>query len=142
MKKILSIACIALVVAALASCKKTYVTNVAANQTWISRPLVTSDWAQTRDGKADSVDIPVQVKYDFYNDIDATLTYFSFVPNVWEQVPEVFNGISYSYIHYIDDSGKLHVVLYSQPVNGGTPVKPVDPITLKLVLIPSEVINN
>jgi len=116
--------------------------NSQPNQTWISRPLVTSDWAQTRDGKADSIDIPVQVKYKFYNDDDATLTYFSFVSGVYEQIPEVFNGISYSYFHYQDDNGTVHVVLYSQPVNGGTPVKPVDPITLKLVLIPSKIIND
>ncbi|TSJ43131.1 hypothetical protein FO440_02775 [Mucilaginibacter corticis] len=138
MKKILSIACIALVVAALASCKKTYVTNVVANQTWISDPIQTSDWTQTADGKADSVDLAVNGSYNFFdNKSDATLVYFSFVSGVYEQIPEVYNGVSYSYFHYSDNQG-AHIVLYSQPVNGGTPVKPTSSVSVKLVLIPSE----
>lgn len=137
MKKILSIACVALVVAALASCKKEYITNVSqtANQTWVSTPITTADWKQTTDGKSDSVSIPVPVT-DFFNASDATLVYFSFFSNVYEQVPEVFNGTSYSYFHYTDSKG-LHLVLYAQPVNGGAPVKPTSTMTVKLVLIPS-----
>ncbi len=137
MKKILSIACLALVVAAFASCKKTYVTNVSqtSNQTWISQKIVTADWTQTTDGKADSVSLPVPVT-DFFNASDATLVYFSFFSGVYEQIPEVFNGTSYSYFHYTDSKG-LHLVLYAQPVNGGAPVKPTSTITAKLVLIPS-----
>lgn len=140
MKKLLSIACVALVVAALASCKKTYVTNVEPAQAWITDPAVTpSQWAQTTDGKSDSVDIAVNSNYDFFrSSTDATLVYFSFLQNVWEQIPEVYNGVSYSYFHYKDQHNKLHVVLYAQPVNGGTPVKPVDNITMKLVTIPAD----
>jgi hypothetical protein len=137
MKKILSIACLAIVVAALASCKKEYITNVSQtpNQTWLSKPVVTSDWSQTKDGKADSVSIVVKPT-DFFNTSDATLVYFSFSSGVFEQIPEVYNGTSYSYFHYSDNAG-LHLVLYAQPVNGGVPVKPALPITVKLVLIPS-----
>ena len=139
MKKILSIACVALVVAALASCKKTYVSNnVIANKTWISDPIQTSDWTQTKDGKADSIDLAVNGSYNFFvNESDATLVYFSFVSGVYEQIPEVYNSVSYSYFHYADNQG-AHIVLYSQPVNGGTPVKPTSPITVKLVLVPSD----
>lgn len=141
MKKILSIACVALVVAALASCKKTYVTNVVPNQTWVSNPIKTADWALTTDGRADSVDLAAPQVNDFFNDSDATLVYFSLVPNVYEQIPEVYNGTSYSYIHYADKKGVPHVVLYAQPVNGGAPVKPSSAITVKLVLIPSVIKN-
>lgn len=138
MKKFLSIACVALVVAALTSCKKTYVTNVTPNVTWIpTHAIQPSDWVQTTDGKSDSVDIAVPKGYEFFNDSDATLVYFSFFTSVYEQVPEVYNGTSYSYFHYVGDDNGLHLVLYSQPVNGGTPVKPTGPISLKLVLIPS-----
>jgi hypothetical protein len=140
MRKILSIACVALAVAALASCKKTYVSNYAPAQAWVTNPAITpSQWSQTTDGKADSVDIPVRSNYDFFrSSTDATLVYFSFSQGVWEQIPEVYNGLSYSYFHYQDQNNVLHVVLYSQPVNGGTPVKPVDNITVKLVTIPAE----
>ena len=137
MKKILSIACVALVVAALASCKKTYVTNVVPNQTWLpNTPIQPSDWAQTTDGKSDSVDITVPRGYEFFNQSDATLVYFSFVSGVYEQVPEVFNGISYSYFHYVANNS-LHMVLYAQSATGTAPAKPTSAINFKLVLIPS-----
>jgi len=137
MRKLLSIACVAIVVATLASCKKTYVTNVAPVATW-SNPISASQWAQTTDGKSDSVDIAVKGSANFFqSNTDATLVYFSFLDKVWEQIPEVYNGVSYSYIHYVDNTGELHLVLYSQPVNGGTPVKPSDTIYVKLVAIQS-----
>ncbi|MES2376332.1 MAG: hypothetical protein V4553_07130 [Bacteroidota bacterium] len=131
MKKILSIACLALVVAALASCKKTYITNTP-NQTY-TVTITPSQWSQTKDGKADSVSIAAPAIDNFFNNNGATLVYFSFFNGVYEQVPEVYNGTSYSYFHY---TGNL--VLYSQPVAGGTPVKPASDIKVKLVLIPSE----
>jgi len=134
MRKLLSIACVAIVVAALASCKKTYVST--PNQTW-SVTIQPSEWSQTTDGKSDSVDRVVPGVSSFFNDNGATLVYFSFVSGVYEQVPEVYNGASYSYFHYAANDG-LHLVLYSQPVNGGTPVKPTSDINVKLVLLPSE----
>jgi hypothetical protein len=140
MKKILSIACLALIVAAFASCKKEYITNVAnvPNKTFITNPAIQpADWKQTTDGKSDSVDIPLPQGIDFFSKTDATLVYFSFFNGVYEQIPEVFNGVSYSYFHYVSNN-TLHLVVYSQPVNGGVPVKPTLPITMKLVLIPSE----
>lgn len=139
MKKILSVACVALVVAALASCKKTYVTNTTTpNQTYITNPAIQpSAWSQTKDGKADSVDIALPAGVDFFSKTDATLVYFSYFAGVYEQIPEVFNGTSYSYFHYANNN-TLHLVVYSQPVNGGVPVKPTSPITMKLILIPSE----
>ncbi len=131
MKKILSIACVALVVAALASCKKEYVTNVNPAQTYTTT-IAPTDWVQTKDGKSDSVSVKAPAIDSFFNNNGATLVYFSFFSGVYEQVPEVYNGTSYSYFHY---TGNL--VLYSQPIAGGTPVKPTQPITVKLVLIPS-----
>jgi hypothetical protein len=136
MKKILSIACLALVVAAFASCKKTYVTNVTPNQTYIA-PIAASSWTQTKDGKSDSVDVALPSGVQFFSKTDATLVYFSFFAGVYEQVPEVFNGTSYSYFHYTDGQNLLHLVTYSQPINGGVPVKPTSTVTIKLVLIPS-----
>lgn len=138
MRKLLSIACVALVVATLASCKKTYVTNLAA-QSWISDPVKPNQWSQTIDGRADSVDIPVRNSANFFkSSTDATLVYFSFYDRIWEQIPEAFNGVSYSYFHYKGDNGDLHIVLYAQQTNGSAPVKPVDDILVKLVTIPAQ----
>ncbi|HTK20457.1 MAG TPA: hypothetical protein VL442_13105 [Mucilaginibacter sp.] len=140
MKKLLSIACVALVVAALASCKKTYVTNVTPNQTFTST-ITPSQWMQTTDGKSDSVSIKLPNASNFFlNDSDATLVYFSYFQGVYEQIPEVYNGVSYSYFHYVSN-GNLYLVLYAQPINGGTPVKPTDNVFVKLVLIPSDAGN-
>ncbi|MBC7398768.1 MAG: hypothetical protein H7289_02395 [Mucilaginibacter sp.] len=137
MKKILSIACVALVVAAFVSCKKEYITNVTPNQTYITNPAIQpSAWSQTKDGKADSVDIALPSGVQFFSKTDATLVYFSFFSGVYEQIPEVYNGTSYSYFHYVNNN-ILHLVVYTQPVNGGVPVKPTSAITVKLVLIPS-----
>jgi hypothetical protein len=136
MKKILSIACVAIVVAALASCKKTYVTNVTPNQTYTST-ITPSQWMQTTDGKSDSVSIKLPNASNFFlNDSDATLVYFSYFQGVYEQIPEVYNGVSYSYFHYVSN-GNLYMVLYAQPINGGAPVKPTSNVFVKLVLIPS-----
>jgi hypothetical protein len=137
MKKYLSIACVAIAVAALSSCTKKYITEATPNQTWITNPAIqTNDWTQTADGKSDSVDRVIPGISQFFNNNGATLVYFSYYPGVYEQIPEVYNSVSYSYFHYTDNKG-LHLVLYSQPVNGGVPVKPTKPITVKLVLIDS-----
>ncbi|MDB5003161.1 MAG: hypothetical protein JWQ34_1386 [Mucilaginibacter sp.] len=134
MKKMLSIACAALVVAALASCKKTYVTNVNPAQTY-TVTVAANSWAQTKDGKSDSVSLKAPAIDDFFNNNGATLVYFSFFKGVYEQIPEVYNNVSYSYFHYVDSQGG-HLILYSQPITGA-PVKPTSDIVVKLVLVPS-----
>ncbi len=134
MKKILTIACVALVVAALASCKKTYVTNVNPAETFTVN-VAASSWTQTTDGKSDSVSLKAPAIDNFFNNNGATLVYFSFFKGVYEQIPEVYNNVSYSYFHYVDNNGG-HLVLYAQPITGA-PVKPTSDITVKLVLVPS-----
>ncbi|MDB5116135.1 MAG: hypothetical protein JWQ79_1627 [Mucilaginibacter sp.] len=130
MKKYLSIACAAIAVAALSSCTKKYVTEGTPNQTYFVSVPATS-WAQTADGKADSVSLKASAIDSYFNDNGATLVYFSFFKGVYEQIPEVYNNVSYSYFHY-----KGNLVLYAQ-TPGNTPYKPTDDITVKLVLIPS-----
>ncbi|MES2427958.1 MAG: hypothetical protein V4560_13345 [Bacteroidota bacterium] len=141
MKKLLSIICVALVVAAFASCKKTYVTNVqqTPNQTF-SVTVAAASWVLTTDGKAYNVDIPVTGNYQFFNDSDVTIAELSFdtgSAKTYEPMPYVYNNVSYSYTHYVGTDKLLHVVLYSQPVGGGAVVKPTSDIIVKLVLIPS-----
>jgi hypothetical protein len=131
MKKYLSIAFVVLAVAVLSSCRKEYITQASPNQTY-STTIQVSDWAQTTDGKSDSVSIKAPAITNFFDNNGATLVYFSYYAGVYEQIPEVYNNVSYSYIHY---PGNL--VLYAQPPGGGTPVKPTSPITVKLVLVSS-----
>jgi hypothetical protein len=130
MKKSLSILCVIAIVAVLSSCTKQYVTP-NNNQT-VFFPVAASSWTQTSDGKSDSVAIKAPQIDSYFNNYGGVLAYFSYFNGVYEQIPEVYNGVAYSYIHYPGA-----IVLYAQPTNGGTPVKPTSPITLKLVLLSS-----
>ena len=55
---------------------------------------------------------------NYFNDYGGVLVYFSFTNGVYEQVPEVFDGVSYSYIT------RGAIVLYAQTPDGVTPIKP------------------
>ena len=58
----------------------------------------------------------------------------------FEQLPEVYNGLSFSYTYNgPGSSGNSGVVtIYAQSPDGGTPIKPTDPIIVKIVLVYSE----
>ena len=135
MKKFFSIACLAIVVAALSSCTKKYISTGSNNQTYLIT-VKASSWTKTADGKSDSVAIKAPVIDNYFNNNGATLVYFSFFKGVYEQIPEVYNNVSYSYFHA---PGTL--VLYSQPATGGTPVLPTDDIVVKLVLVNSDIVS-
>lgn len=130
MKRYLSIALLAIVAVAFASCKKTYVTNTPNEVYNVTIPA--SSWKRTHDGKADSVSVRADAIDKFFNNNGATLVYFSFFNDVYEQIPYVYDNKSYSYIHY---TGNL--VLYSQPIGGGTPAGETREVRVKLVLIPA-----
>ncbi len=131
MKKLLSIVCLVLIVGALSSCTKKYITEVAPAQTYFMT-VPASAWVRTTDGKADSVSLKSAQINSYFNTYGATLVYISYYKGVYEQIPEVYDNTAYSYIHY---PGNL--VLYSQPPGGGTPVQPANDILVKLVLLQS-----
>jgi hypothetical protein len=132
MKKLLSIAFLAIVVMAFASCKKTYVEtrNEVYNVT-----IPASSWVLSTDGKSYTTDVEADAIDRMFNNSGATLVYFSFFNGVYEQIPEVYNGNSFSYIHY--EGG---ITFTAQAAAGGTtpPVKPIEDIRVKLVLIPAQ----
>jgi len=129
MKKILSIFCLAIVVMA-SSCKKEYITNVTPNQTVLFN-VPTTAWTLSTDGKSYYAVISTPEIDSYFNNYGGVLAYFSFTSTVFEQIPEVYNGVSYSYTH---NPGSL--VLYAQSYDGTTPIVPAA-LVLKLVLIPS-----
>jgi hypothetical protein len=138
MKKFFSIAFVVIAVAALSSCTKKYVT-ANNNRTLFTDPIAQSKWVRTADGKSDSVTVNLPELDKYFNERGGILVYLSFSDgvngnNTYEQIPEVYNGTSYSYYHY-----KGNIVLYSQPTNGGTPTsKPPAGIVAKIVLIESD----
>lgn len=130
MKKILSIICLAIVVMVAPSCKKEYITQASPNLTILFNVPVTA-WTLSTDGKSYYAVISTPEIDSYFNDYGGVLAYFSFTQGVYEQIPEVYNGVSYSYTH-----NQGSVVIYAQSYDGGTPIKPAA-LVLKLLLLPS-----
>lgn len=133
MKKLLSILCLAVLVAIFPGCTKKYITP-NPNRT-IVFDVPNSSWVLSSDGRSyySVVDVPEIDSY--FNDYGGVLVYYSFTNGVYEQIPQVYDGIAYSYTHE-----KGTIVLYAQTPDGVTPVKPISS-KLKLLLIESDPID-
>lgn len=131
MKKILSILCLAIVVLTASSCKKEVIESPNNNLT-IPVNLTSSGWTTPDGGKTwkQSVDLPELDSYA--NDNAGVLVYLSFTGGVYEQIPEVFNGVSYSYIH---ERGLL--TIYAQAYDGSLTIQNPGAAGAKIVLIDS-----
>lgn len=93
-----------------------------------------SQWAMSNDGKTFSTSIPFLVTDNFYNDFDGILVYISYDNVIWEQIPQVYQGIAFS---YSTTNTELVVDMqYSDytPITGGGPGR----VYFKIVLIPSQ----
>ncbi len=118
------------IVIAASSCTKQYVTP-NQNQT-ILITVNSSDWKTTDGGITWSAVVSTPEIDSYFNDHGGVLVYFSYSNGVYEQIPEVYQGVSFSYTH---NQGSL--ALYAQSADGITPTsRPLD-LTLKLVLIAS-----
>lgn len=132
MKKILSTLCVAVIVLFTAtSCKKETVVAPSNNLT-ILTSVTANSWVTTDNGKTYSAEINVPELDNFANDHAGVLVYLSFTNGVWEQVPEVYNGTSYSFTH---NTGK--VVLYAQTYDGSQTVPRPTAANVKIVLVDS-----
>jgi len=129
MKKILSIVC-AVVLFTASSCTKQYITP-NPNQTILIH-VASSTWTTTDGGKTYSSVINMPEIDSYFNDHGGVLVYFSFTNGVYEQIPEVYQGVSFSYTH---NQGSL--ALYAQSADGVTPTTAPSDMTVKLVLINS-----
>jgi hypothetical protein len=129
MKRILSIISCVIVLAAT-SCTKKYVTP-NPNQT-VLFTVNSSAWTTTDGGKTYSSILDTPEIDSYFNDHGGVLVYFSFTNGVYEQVPEVYQGISYSYTHNVKS-----IALYAQSSDGITPIARPDNVTVKLLLINS-----
>lgn len=115
----------------MASCTKQY-TQVVPNQT-VYADLTPSDWTTTASGTADSVLITTPLIDQYFTDHGGINVYFTFDNGgSYEQIPEVYNAISFSYIYT-----KGGVIIYAQNGNGTLPSAPPTALTAKIVLIPS-----
>jgi hypothetical protein len=131
MKKILFFLLIGGSALFISSCTKQY--NETTPNRVYTATVTPTQWTKTSDGKADSVSIPAQQIGNFFNESGGVLVYFSFYEGSYEQIPEVYENVSYS---YYNDAGNL--VLYSQTADGTTPVAPTQDIGVKLVLVAAQ----
>ncbi len=131
MKKLISILCLAMVVAVLPACTKKYITP-NPNKT-IVFDVPNSSWVLSTNGKSYYSVIDVPEIDNYFNNYGGVLVYFSFDNGtLYEQIPQVYDGVAYSYTH---ENGAI--VLYAQTPDGVTPIKPAS-AKLKLLLIESD----
>jgi hypothetical protein len=134
MKKILTIVgCIILFAAS--SCTKQYVSPATTNQT-VYANLVTTNWTLFTDnnGKTSyTASINVGLISTNFSQIGGVIVAISYDGGMtYEQLPEVYNGISYSYTY---NAG--NVSLYAQSSDGTTATQPTLPIKVKIILVDS-----
>lgn len=131
MKKLLSILCCTVIIAAFSSCKKEYYTQVSPNITKMS-PIAATDWVLSSDGKSYYAPIKVDELSGNATNAVGIIVSISYSDGVYEQLPEVYGGISFSYTY-----NQGNITIYAQSPDGTTAVKPTDPITAKIVLVDS-----
>ena len=133
MKKLLSILCLAVVVAIFPGCTKKYITP-NPNRT-VTFDVPNSSWVLSNDGRSYYSVLDVPEIDSYFNEYGGVLVYYSFTNGVYEQIPQVYDGIAYSYTH---ENGTI--VLYAQTPDGVTPIKPISS-KLKLLLLESDPID-
>lgn len=131
MKRILSILCLAIVVLTASSCQKETVVAPNNNLT-ILTAVTTNGWSTLDNGKTWKQIINVPELDNYANDNAGVLVYLSYTSGVYEQIPEVFNGVSYSYIH---ERGLL--TIYAQAYDGNFTTPNPGSAGVKIVLIDS-----
>ena len=89
---------IAIVAVAFSSCKKEYIAPTNSSQT-LSYDVPSNDWISYDNGDSYSVSINVPELTSYFNQNGQVSVYISFGNGVYEQIPEVFNDISYSFTH-------------------------------------------
>nr|WP_294947238.1 hypothetical protein [uncultured Mucilaginibacter sp.] len=131
MKRILSILCLAIVVLTASSCVKEN-TVAPNNNLTILTSVSTGGWSTLDNGKTWKQAISVPELDSYANDNAGVLVYLSFTNGVYEQIPEVFNGVSYSYIH---ERGRL--TIYAQAYDGNLTTPNPGSGNVKIVLVDS-----
>ncbi|WP_426670625.1 hypothetical protein ACPPVU_05155 [Mucilaginibacter sp. McL0603] len=138
MKKLLSILCCSVILLTVSSCTKQYITPPAPNQNQtITANIASTDWLAYTDGKSYYVPIDVAALDDASAQFDGVVVSISYDGGkTYEQLPEVYNGLSFSYTYNgAGTSSAGNVSIYAQSPDGGTPIKPTDPIMVKIVLV-------
>lgn len=112
----------------MTACEKTE--YVVPNRTVIV-DISTRDWVTYDNGKTYEALIDLPEYDDYNNDEGAILVYGTFDNSNYEQIPQVYNGIAYS---YVATAGSIKIEV--QSATAAQTVKPAA-MTVKIVLIDS-----
>ena len=113
----------------ISSCEKN--TVIIPNRTIITT-LGPGNWIPSNGNRNYSAAINLPEIDSYFNENGAVLVYASFGSNVYEQVPEVYDGIAYSYTHRVGQ-----VTMEIQSSDGNTVVSPPGSMKIKIVLVES-----
>jgi hypothetical protein len=142
MKKILTLVCCTILLAAT-SCTKKYITP--ANRTVFfdvkGGAAPAGGWIPTTNGGSPAYQVTLGGDTNELPELDnftqqngAVLVYISFDNgDTYEAVPENFGGVSYSFIHTTNT-----IIITSQASSGSTAVLPTSNMHVKVVLVDSE----
>jgi hypothetical protein len=112
----------------VASCTKRY--DVVPNET-VYADLKTTDWTASDSDYTATINTP-QID-NYFNQHGGVIVYFTFDGGKsFEQIPEVYNGISFSYTY---TAGGIE--LYAQNADGTKPTSAPTALTAKIVLVDS-----
>jgi hypothetical protein len=130
MKKILTLICCTIVLAAT-SCKKEYVTtSPSATTIFDTTPAFVLDNTNEQGsvhGYTTTLSVPEIT--DYYQNHGAVLVYLE-DNGTYEQLPDVYEGVTYRFVY---ETGKLYID--AQNSDGTIPAKP-NPLKVKIVLVP------
>jgi len=134
MKKILTLICCTIVLAAT-SCKKEYVTtSPSATTIFDTTPaFVLDDNANDPNsihGYTTTLAVPEIT--DYYNNHGAVLVYLD-EDGAYEQLPDVYGGISYRFVYA---KGTLYIDAQNADGSVPSPANKPGPLKLKIVLVP------
>ena len=104
---------------------------IVPNRTIITT-LNSGSWIKNDGGRNYTAAIDMPEIDNYFNDHGGVLVYISFDNGTYEQVPQVYNGVSYS---YITRTGQI--VLEIQSSDGLGTVTPPGTVKVKIVLIES-----
>lgn len=112
----------------ISSCTKKYITP--SNTASVYATVAPTDWALYSDNKSYMASIDVADIDNNFANTGAVIVAISYADGVYEQLPEVYNGTSFSYTY---NNG--NVTIYAQSSDGTTPVAPTQTIQVKITLI-------
>lgn len=117
-----------LILFSVASCTKEY---IVPNKTIVTE-LRSGSWTSSNGGRSHTAAIDMREIDDFVNENHGVLVYISFGDRAYEQIPQVYSGVSYSYY-----TRPGQIVMEIQGSDGTSEVTPPGSMTVKIVLIES-----